>query len=127
MTTYPIRNLDIDELEKLAEFAMEVSNAMTVLDDVIHEMDGMDFNSVNPQQLEDFVTTLVNSSAGLFGEDQQEDMKKIAVRLARLAHGCGGQRDIFQQEWEEAYFNEPEPLPLPTLKIGAEEIHFEDK
>jgi hypothetical protein len=70
---------------------------------------------------------LVNILDGICGEDQQIDMKKIAIKLQRDAYSCRTGKDSFQQDWEEAYHNDPEPLPLPTLKIGKEEIHFEDK
>jgi hypothetical protein len=119
MTTYPIRNLDVDELKRLSEFALEVSNAMPRLRDlkqVAEYKKGIGF-------FYDLVTTLDN----ICGEDQQEDMKKIAIKLQRDAYSCRTGRDSFQQDWDEAYFNEPEPLPLPTLKIGEEEIHFADK
>lgn len=123
MTTYPIRNLGVDELKRLSEFALEVSNKMPQLIRLLIEAEFMlDYKSTN---IVGFLRSLIFHLDGICGEDQQIDMKKIAIKLQRDAYSCRTGKDSFQQDWEEAYYNNIEPLP--TLKIGNEIIHFEDK
>lgn len=129
--TYPIKNIGVDELQKLAEFALEVSNALPKLYALISIFDsGIGKKQIANTDNNEIKALLIKFCIILdpiCGDDQQIDMKKIAIKLARDAYGCTSGRDWFQQEWEDAYFADPEPLPLPTLKIGDEEIHFEDK
>lgn len=130
--TFSIRNLSVDELQKLAEFALYLRDKIRDVIELNNKLRPLSFEGFGSREdfpqslfaLRDYVEERLD---GLCDEDIHIELEKIAVKLARDAYSCRTGRDSFQQDWEEAQFNEPEPLPLPTLKIGKEEIHFEDK